>query len=263
MNALMTDEMREAFERVTRGYYRAPSPGDATRALEVWLLVLDRASEEQVPGMMVLMYLFGRVAQESVEVRGAFEPIIASYAGANRELATGVLRPLPNVLAIVVDRPEILDLLWAEFFVTGRRAPLLRIVSALDARDVVRARLEAWLVERSWFGGKQRDEIATALAQVGLVVDLAQRVVVTAGDLDCLCFSFAEQQTKIFPMLPFDLTPVEVLQLGMKGSALWSLRLNASTHELVATVCREEATNPGGLARPMLAEARDGKPFAL
>jgi len=255
--------MRQAFERVTSGYYRAPATADARQALELWLLILGRASAAQVPGMMVLMYLFGRVAQESAEVRAAFAPIIAGYAGPHRELAAGVLRSLPDVLAIPVDRPEILDLLWAEFFATGRRSPLLRIVSALDARDVVRTKLEAWLAERSWVNGPKRNEIASALAQVGLVVDLAQCTVVTAGDLDVLCFSIADQQIKIFPMLPFDLTEPEILHIAMKGSALWSLRLNASTHALVAEVCRAEAAKPGGLARPRLAEPLDDKPFAV
>ena len=254
----MTEEMREAFQRVTSGYYRAPDPKAAAQAFEVWLTILARVSADQTAGMIVLMYLFGRIAQRSPEARAAFAPMIAAYTGANRELASGVLRALPEVLAIPVDRPEILDLLWAEFFVTGERAALLRIVSALDARDMVREKLTAWLGEH----GRKRDEVAAALAQAGLVVNLERGEVATVDDLDRLVFAIAEQQIPIVPMLPFALSESDVMHLGMKGSALWSLRLNAATHTLVATVCREEATRPGGVSRRLLAEPLEGAPFA-
>jgi hypothetical protein len=53
------------------------------------------------------------------------------------------------------------------------------------------------------------------------------------------------------------------VQLGAKGSALWSLRLNAGEHAVVAEACCGEANRPGGKARPKLAEPLEGRPFAL
>jgi hypothetical protein len=261
----MSDAAFEAFEQVTTGYYRSPDPTVAAEALRVWLSILAAANEAQVGRMIVLMYLFGRIAARSDEARATFEPIIAGYAGANASLAAGVLRAegLPDVFSIPVERPEVLDLLWAEFFVTGAREPVARIATALDGTDGVRARLESWLNERSFFGKGKREEAAAALAAVGLKLDLDRRVVVTGGDLDCLCFALAEQKVRIFPMLPFEPTQAELSQLAAKGAAVWSLRLNAGQHAVVAEVCRDEAKRPGGSGRRTLVEPLDGKPFAL
>jgi hypothetical protein len=261
----MSEATFEAFQRVTNGYYRAPDPKDAAEALRVWLSLLATANEAQAARMIVVMYLFGRIAARSDEARATFEPIIAGYAGANASLAAGVLRTegLPDVFSIPVERPEVLDLLWAEFFVTGAREPVARIASALDGADGVRARLEAWVSERPLLGKGKREKASAALAAVGLVLDLGRGVVVTDGDLDCLCFALAEQKVRIFPMLPVELTQPELLRLAAKGSALWSLRLNAGQHAVVAAVCRDEATRPGGKARRTLVEPLDGKPFSL
>jgi hypothetical protein len=155
--------------------------------------------------------------------------------------------------------------LWGEFFVTGQAEPLERIFSTLDWDDRVRQRLEAWLRETSLFGGSKRRAAVSTLASAGVVVDLERKVIVSTGDLDCLCFSIAEQRVPIFKMLPFELTPAEVTALATKASALWSLRLNARDHEKVAEVCRIEAQRPGGPARLRATEAagEDAPPFAL
>jgi hypothetical protein len=76
-----------------------------------------------------------------------------------------------------------------------------------------------------------------------LVVDVEQ------GDLDCLCWSLAEQRVPIFKLLPGSYDPYV---LATKGAALWSLRLNSRTHEQVSAVCSQAADVPGGAARRLL-----------
>jgi len=261
----------DAFERVTSGYYRDPDPALAALAARQWLRMLAAADDAQVARMMVLFYLFARISQVSPAARDGFAPILDAYDGPHADLvrrlrAAGDDASFPSVLALPIERPESLDLLWAEFFVTGRPDAVLRIVSTLDWPDRIRPRLEAWLHERALLGGAKRREAAAKLAAVGLEVDLERRTIVTPGDLDCLVFAIAERRVRIFELLPFGTTEEDLNALAIKASALWSLRLNAQAHDLVATICREEATRAGGPARRLLAEAGnggDGRPFVL
>lgn len=245
----------DAFGVVTTGYYREPDVELATGALRHWLTLLATVDEARVGGMIVVMYVFARISQRSEAARDAFAPIVRAYQGPHAAVAHRLLDPaLPDVLHLPLERPENLDLLWAEFFVTGEAAPVERIFTALDARDGVRARLTSWLGETSLFGKAKRRETATALAAVGLVVDLERKTIVTTGDLDCLCFAIAERRVPIFKMLPFELPAPELAQLATKASALWSLRLNARDHERVAEIVAACAQRPGGPARRLAAE---------
>ena len=255
----------EAFGVVTSGYYRHPDVDDATRALRHWLTMLAGADEEQLARMVVLLYLFGGISQRSEEARAAFAPLLQGYTGPHAPVAQRLLDPaLPDVLRVPLERPETLDLLWAEFFVTGEPAAVERIFTALDDVDHVRRRLDAWLAEKALFGKAKRRETAAALASAGLVVDLERRVIVSAGDLDCLCFAIAEKRVPIFKLLPFELPPAELMRLATKASAVWSLRLNARDHERAAAIVAAQAQRAGGPARRLAAEpVPAAPPFAL
>ena len=257
----------EAFELVTTGFYRSRDVDLARGALRHWLRMVAAADEAGLARMTALFYMFARMSQTSEAAREAFEPLLRGYAGPHGELAERLVgaASIPGALDLAIERPENLDLLWAEFFVTGLAQPILRIISTLDGDDRVRQRFEAWLHERSFFGRSKRASIAAALASVGIVTDVERQVVVTAGDLDLACFAIAEKRIPIFTMLPFPLTPAEVTHLAVKGSALWSLRLNAQAHDSVAEICRAEAKRPGGPGRAGLDAALKGgaRPFAL
>lgn len=262
----------DAYDRVTSGFYRDPDPALAALALRQWLRMLADADNAQVARMMVLFYLFARVSQVSPAARAGFAPILAAYGGPHADIVRRLREAaddasFPSAIALPIELPESLDLLWAEFFVTGMPDAVLRVVSTLDWPDRIRPRLEAWLHERALFGGARRREAAAKLAAVGLEVDLERKTIVTPGDLDCLVFAIAERRIRIFELLPFGLTEEDMNALGIKASALWSLRLNARAHDIVAALCREEATRPGGAARALLTNADagngEGKPFVL
>jgi hypothetical protein len=258
-----------AFERVTTGFYRDPDPHQAAAALRHWLRMVAASDDAQLARMMVLFYVFARIAQTSGAARAAFEPILSGYADAHAELARRLLEVgdddrFPNAVDIPIQGPEGLDLLWAEFFVTGAAAPVERIFATLDGPDHIRPKLEAWVRESPLLGGGKRRTAAAELAAAGLVVDLERKIVVTAGDLDCVCFQIAERRIRIFELLPLALEPADLASIGIKGSAIWSLRLNARTHETVAAVCRAESQRPGGAGRLLAADpSGDPPPFAL
>ena len=260
----------EAFRAVTTGYYRNPEAPLAAGALRHWLRLLTRSDDAEQGRMAVLFYMFARIGQISEAARNAFEPILRGFDGERAEFPQRLLHVTRDpTFRSAVEAPikdcAFLDALWGEFFVTGHAAPIERIFSTLDWDDQVRQRLDAWLRKPALFGGSKRREAASTLATAGLVVDLERKLIVSTGDLDCLCFSIAERHVPIFKMLPFELTPAEVTALATKASALWSLRLNARDHEKVAEVVRFEAERPGGLARLRATEpvGDDACPFAL
>jgi hypothetical protein len=258
----------EAFTRVTTGYYRSADPRMAALALRHLLRTLTETAPDDLGRFSSLLYLFHRIARLSAEARAGFEVVLRGFTGPHEGLVRAILearpdRPSPDALALAIEGPEHLDLLWAEFFVTGSPDPILRIVGTLDWEDRVRRHLERWLRALSLFGRASRRQTAATLREFGLDVDLEAKRILTEADLDCLCFSIAERRILIFKHLPFVLKPEDVRILGTKGTALWSLRLNATEHARVAEICRAERSRPGGTARLRLTEPIDGRPFAL
>lgn len=258
----------DAFNQVTTGYYRSSSPRVAAQALRHMLCMVAETAPADVGGFVSLFYLFHRIARLSEEARALFGPILRDYGGPNKELLGAILEARgndshPDALELEIEGPEHLDLLWAEFFVTGSPNPILRIVGVLDRDDRVRWHLDRWLHAWSVFGRTARRATAATLREVGLPVDLDAKTIATDADLDCLCFSIAERKIPIFKLLPFTLPPEDLLALGTKGAALWSLRLNATQHARVAKICSAERDRPGGAARRRLTEPIEGRPFAL
>jgi hypothetical protein len=261
-------QLPSAFTEVTSGYYRSPDPRQAALAFRCLLDLFVEAGPENLERFGSLIFLFGRIAQVSGEAHAALGAVVDEHAGPLPPIARRIVdargdATFPRVAELVVERPEHVDLLWAEFFVTGSVDVVARIASLLDDVDRVRRHLELWLGERSWFGGAKRRAKADALRALGLDVDLETRTIRSEGDLDCLSFSIAERKLPIF--LHLELPPEDLTAASVKASALWSLRLNAMDHEIVATCCRAEAERPGGPARRLLGTVpvADRAPFAL
>jgi hypothetical protein len=162
-----------AFDAVATGRYDSRDAALTTAALRHWLRMVAGSDDEALARMMVLFYIFARISQISDAARDAFAPILRGYAGPHAELAQRLLEvpgdaTFPNALAMPIHGPEGLDLLWAEFFVTGDAAPVERIFATLDGEDRIRLRLDAWLHESSLFGGARRRAIAAELAAAGV-----------------------------------------------------------------------------------------------
>jgi hypothetical protein len=258
-----------AFRRVTSEFYRSKDGELAGQALEQLLEMLAGAGWPEDPRQGNFVYLFARIAATCESARSEFEALLARTTEPQRArlvhcvLVAAGESSFPKVLELTIDSPEALDLLWAEFFVTGSPEPILRIIRTLDLEDAVRRHLNAWLQAKSFWQFGRRARAAT-LASAGLVVDLAKGEIVTDGDLDCLCVAIAKSGFRIFEQLPFKLPDDDLRKLCVKGAALWSLGINARVHETVAELLRTERELPGGPARRLLQEAAaDEPPFAL
>ncbi|MBL8622765.1 MAG: hypothetical protein JNK64_15725 [Myxococcales bacterium] len=252
---MSTDTADQDFVAAIQGYYRDPQPARAARACARALEMLASTPPEGFLRFGPLIYLFGRIARESEAARAALAEVVAGYRGQDVPLVTRIIEidaPFPDALTMPIEDAVHVDLLWAEFFATGRRDPIARIVALLDGPDRVRAHVAAWLAERGWLAGGRRRTHAAALAALGLEVDLSTRTIRTDGDLDLWAWRTAERGIPVFAVL--GLPSADVMPVAIKGSALWSLRLNARDHALVGEVCRAEAERSGGPGRRLLRE---------
>lgn len=243
------------FVAAIQGYYRDPQPALAAQALARALEMMAATPPEGFGRFGPLIYLFGRIARESAAACAALTEVVAGYRGEDVPLVARIVdvdAPFPDALTMPIEDAIHVDLLWAEFFATGRRDAIPRIVQLLDGPDRVRAHVTAWLAERGWLAGGRRRAHAATLAAIGLEVDLPTRTIRTDGDLDLWAWRSAERGIKVFPVL--GLPPSDIMPIAIKGSALWSLRLNARDHALVGEVCRIEAERPGGPGRRLSRE---------
>jgi hypothetical protein len=159
--------------------------------------------------------------------------------------------PRPHVSDI---GPLDLDLLWAEFFATGDTAPVLRIISVLDGKDLVRERLDQWLRDNSGFWGRRRiAKFRPLLIRCVFPVDYENCRMEEGVDLDLPVALNAKNPQLRFDELPIKLSIPECIRLAVKSAAVWSLRSIAEKHERVAEICAVEAKRPGGMARQLLA----------
>jgi hypothetical protein len=151
-----------------------------------------------------------------------------------------------------------MDLLWVEFFVTGQRAPVQRIVRVLDEPDVVREKLCNWLREtgNGFFGKRKLAKYVPVFARCAIPVRLETLDIDGPLDVDLSVALAAKNAGFKFAELPVQLTQAEVTRIAAKSAAVWSLRANAAVHAPVAELCAVEAGRPGGAARPLLSSSR-------
>lgn len=182
----------------------------------------------------------------------ALAPLQPKYVAA---LLEGSRNPQFPRVSPHMTEPVDLDLLWSEFLVTGDTTPVHRVVAVLDWPDLVRARLTTWLQETGtgFFGRRTIAKFQPLLTRCSFPINYETRTVEGPLDCDIHVALSAKQGNLKFAELPFPLAHEELIRLAMKSSAVWSLRALAQQHELVARICDEEATRPGGAARVHLA----------
>jgi len=157
-----------------------------------------------------------------------------------------------------LDNPMILDLLWGEFIDSGNLDAVRRIVSVLDWEDLVRNRLQCWLSEirpEMWAEMPYKD-YQRLLIRCDFPIDYDRRSIDGPFDLDIYAARLALGHKLKFAELPIALSPKELVRLGMKSAALWSLSSMAEQYDSVAVICDQESKKPGGAARIYLPNVR-------
>jgi hypothetical protein len=244
------DERSEDLDDIMQAFYRMPDAARALRAFESWL--------RSGPASLVALHAFTRMAMVSDEVRTGIEALRSMRPNLVEAVLRGFDDPSFPRVGNGPPAPEEMDLLWVEFFVTGNLAPLLRIVAILDEPDVVRAKLTGWLRETGtgFFGKRKLATFVPVFARCGIPVQLESLDIGGPLDVDLSVALAARARQLKFVELPVPLTEAELIRIAAKSAAVWSLKVNAKAHALVARLCELEATKQGGAGRLLLAEAQ-------
>jgi hypothetical protein len=201
-----------ALEKFQTYYYRHPAPNDAPRMFESYLTTWFDKYPTNRP---IEEFLFAEIAKGSREVLRGYEALLPkgthearlailevlslagdektrkfleacasdSRFGAEKDAIDKILAgPIPVPLDIF-QRPIqggwSLDLLWAEFFVTGSPRAVLRIVDVLEWPDRLRGKLSEWMQSASPTANQ-----AQVIEQAGFALDLEHKEIINTEDLD-------------------------------------------------------------------------------
>ena len=210
------------------------------------------------------LYFFARVAALDPSVIPLYEASQRKTSQEGRKFISTVLRlttddptqeldtSLPTELDVFrcpVAGPEDLDYLWVEFYVTGSKQAVRKIVEVLIWPDRVRFKLDRWLRRPAvgFLSKWRRKRVVERLRRVtGIECDLTTNTIKTTEDLDCIC-SFgleirprtAKEFAKVRAALPFSPSEYDLNYFGTKGAARWSLSSNAYEHPRVLETYQE------------------------
>ena len=175
-----------------------------------------------------------------------------------RDWSPGHTRPLQQRPTT----PSDLDLLWAEFFVSGDTQAVLPIIDVLERPDGIRGRLGDYLRSSQRAGSLSRwksERTARGLIGAGILVDTDQAAILSSQDLDCYCALEGgtisrDRIVRFRRLLPFSLSDADLNHMVFKAAAKWSLGANAREHPLVLQTCELESAKRAGGCRLSLLE---------
>ena len=267
LEAAHADVDKEAFDRFISHYYEHPEPKRAPEMLQFFLVGVlgnDSRLQQDRHTQEIMAYLFGRIAQNHPDVVRQYEELIPKTAGASRRVLVSALivgahdeaktrfdewmvgldaaadsaireemsrrlgKPTPNPLDHPATSALDLDLLWADFFVSGSQAPVARLVDVLDRPDRLRQRLSNWLATHE--DPKNRKVVVECLDRFGISYDQATGQIAPDVDLDIHCAfqlrgsTVSQEFVKLRQLIAFDQSDVE--GMAVKGAAAWALGSN-------------------------------------
>jgi tetratricopeptide (TPR) repeat protein len=268
----------------TSYYYRLRCVDRAPEMLGRWICLLKNCPSA-VFGILPMRYFFARIAQIKPDALRGYEVMFDNVPHRGKLFILGILRLAGDAktrdflnprlhnwrflrerrairLALegdfkeaisVIQRPiksgTDLDLLWVEFIVTGNTEPVLRVIDVLEWPDRIRQRLTLWLRSDQ----PEQERIVSKLRELGIFIGMEQKEVLNKTDLDLLCSRGGRQRLeRIAQSLPFSLTPEDLLHIGLKAAAWWSLGANAGQHPLVLSTCQAQLAARSGPARTAL-----------
>ncbi len=271
----------EELNKFVTHYYQNPQPNQIPQAVKYFISSAEFKRYMQTNQHLVemLAYFFGRVAELSPKLRRDYEKmydkadekskvffwkIFSVYRDPTTEkffkakmnadptqkvvLQNMLNQPLKGKQFFVKDVQGLnqLDFLWMEFFATGSREPIQKIIDVLNWKDIFRNKLQDWLLTSHTQEDKDRlSQLSRNDLKVNVEVDRAR--INYFGDMDCLYFSFIRtssfhQPAKVgieFKQI-LGLSDKDFVYIITKGAAFLGLLSNAQKHPKVLEFCNQE-----------------------
>lgn len=282
LNAEITTD--EEFNSFFTYYYLNPQPDKIPQALEYFLSSkLFRSSIGTNDHVIEMVsYFFGRVADINPYLIREYEKhydsedmsgklfLITIFAVASDEqnkeffkerLSTEKDKEMKNLLEKIIDTPPLgnkritkgvrnyndLDFLWMEFFVTGDKEPIIKLIDVLIREDRFRDKLMKWIsVKHSKKEIKRLNDLLNN--EVGISVSLDRFLINYDFDLDCVFSAYLQNSGSIGKRSKYgieirkilDLSEEDIFYMATKGAAMWALQSNAQQHPRVLEYCKQE-----------------------
>ncbi|MDP2940644.1 MAG: hypothetical protein Q8N85_00085 [Candidatus Omnitrophota bacterium] len=206
-----------------------------------------KASDEL--GKLFLISVFGVYRDKQVELFLQESQKDAPEGLQQKIAAVLAAPPLGRTSALQgVMRYQDLNFLWMEFFLTGQKEPISRIIDVMNWEDVLRVKVNLWLKQRR--GKKEKEKFVELLrSDLRIGLDLDKQDFGFSTDLDCVygttelalraqdknMISYGEASGK-----KLGLNAEDKLYMATKGTAMWALYSNSKQHPRVLQYCREE-----------------------
>lgn len=195
------------------------------------IMVFQICGNEQVKEYLRTKLNDKNFAKEKVDIENILKmDIPISYDPLKREVKSGVD----------------LDALWAEFFVTGNKEPIVKIIDVLSREDLFKNKLLTWMSDKHT--KKEIRNLNTLLNASNVHVDLDKNALNIDGDMDCLYsaslsgpgMEMQRSRNGIQIRKILGLSQEDLVYMATKGAAMWSLKANAEQHPKVFEYCKQE-----------------------
>ena len=277
---------------VIRHYYLNPQP-DKVPALLEQFISSDGFKKNQVSKEspdFVIAYSFGRIAQLNSALLKKYNEIFEKashdgrlfvlkvftvcgddqtkqflsekakdkkYENERSDIDKVIKEGIPvklNPLTNEIKGPSDLDLLWAEFTISGNEKEVQKIISVLNWPDRVADKIKNYL--KSPVSIDKKEQIVKLLSdEYNIKCNIPNSSIETKGDIDILIIlhhlqhgkngseSFKSIKTAV------GLNKEDIDYMSLKGSANWSLIINAQQYEKVFEICDAAIQNYAGYAK--------------
>lgn len=276
----------QEFNDFTTYYYLSPQPNMAPQALKYFLNSKLFRDNIKTNGHVIEMmaYFFGRVANINPNLLREYEKfydsedmhgklfLISVFAIASDEqnkqflkerLATEKNAEMSNLIKGVIDASPMrnkrilkgvtdsndLDFFWVEFFATGDKEPINKLIDVLSWEDKFKAKLMSWmLIDHT---AEEKNKLSDLLNnEIKISVDFDRGRITHEGDLDCFysaqlqSYGWKGKRSNVGIQVKqiLGLSDEDLLYMATKGAAMWALQSNAKQHPKVLEYCREEFT---------------------
>lgn len=259
--------------KILTNYYSDPRPDEVPnilrKVINSKLLKIKKDEESLYP----LAYMFARIAQKRPSEIESYEEIFEKashdqrlflliifritggedvarylkqkinddkYSSEKREIEKN-LSLLPSkidVLTMKISKPGDLDMLWSDFFITGNKKAVERIIEVMEWQDIARGRLQDYLTKQSVSDDDKT--ISILRNEIGYLCDSKNHKVLSNSDLDIELYPLTKSQSSadmqtVKQSLNID---HDILFRAMtKAAAQWSLESNALQHKKVLEIC--------------------------
>lgn len=277
--AYCKDSILDDFGKFSMSYYLQPNPEKVSWFLDK--LIKDNTFRHDLSRNDFLWaYFFGRAASLSPSLVSEYKKVYLSSDLIGKEFILGIFKiyrtkelenflresigsselGLKNKIEELLKNPALgknaipeklsdasqLDLTWCDFFVTGTREPIVKIIDVLSWQDRFRDKLTVWLYTKHT--NSEKKKLENLLKEAGIDIDSQGKEILSPIDLDCLYSAYLQrsgfnneisrQGVEIRKILK--LSKDDLLYMGTKGSAMWSLQSNAQQHPRVLEYCKQE-----------------------